>query len=93
VESINLEDLKRFTGGPVEITIRDAEGGDQAPPVNKKIKKVQLCPDETHIRFYFDDYYFLAVPLASDVIETETEWSAFDPESGLHYIVKIVQTL
>ncbi|OIK16196.1 hypothetical protein BIV60_05300 [Bacillus sp. MUM 116] len=91
MESINLEDLKRFTGRPVEISILDSEGGDQAPTVNKTIKKVQLCPDGTHIRFYFDHYYFLAVPLESDVVETETEWSAFDPESGLHYAVKKVQ--
>ncbi|MFZ7944653.1 MULTISPECIES: hypothetical protein [Bacillaceae] len=88
MEPIKLEDVKRFAGESVEIIIHDEEGGDQAPAVKKTVKKVQYCPDETHIRFYFDDFYFLAVPLASRVTETEDQWSATDPESGLTYTVK-----
>jgi hypothetical protein len=91
VESINLENVKHFVGCPVEILIHDQEGSDQAPAVRKSIKKVQYCPDGTHIRFYFDDFYFLAVPRSCSVQRTEVEWSAFDPESGLHYTVKKVQ--
>ncbi|MDP4083360.1 MAG: hypothetical protein Q8934_01970 [Bacillota bacterium] len=91
MEPINLNDLQRFINTPVEIFIQDAEGGDQAPSVKKNIKKIQLCPDETHIRFYFDDFYFLAVPIASDIIETETEWSTIDQDSGLNYHFKKVQ--
>jgi hypothetical protein len=91
VERIKIEDLMHFIGSPVEIAIHDHEGSDQAPAVRKSIKKIQLCPDGTHIRFYFDDFYFLAVPLSSEIHQLEKEWSAFDTVSGLHYTVKKVQ--
>ena len=91
MELIKLEDLNRFVGGPVEIAIQDGDGGDQAPTVKKTVKRVQFCPDGTHIRFYFDDFYFLAVPLKSRVSQSEGHWSAFDSESGLTYNVKKVQ--
>ena len=91
MEPIKLEDLNQFVGVPVEIAIRDAEGGDQAPAVKKKVKKVQFCPDRTHFRFYFDDFYFLAVPLNSRVSQSESQLSAFDSESGLTYTIKKVQ--
>lgn len=88
MEPINLDELQRFVGASVEIGIHDEQGKDQAPAVKKTVKKVQLCPDGTHVRFYFDHIYFLAVPLKSDVTETEQEWSATDPESGLNYKIK-----
>ena len=91
MEPINLNDLQHFVGVPVEIVIQDTMVRDQAPAVQKTVKRIQLCPDETHIRFYFDDFYFLAVPLASQIKEIGTEWSAFDEESGLHYHFKKVQ--
>ncbi|WML42923.1 hypothetical protein [Neobacillus sp. PS3-40] len=90
MEPINLNDLQRFVGFPAEIVIQDSVVRDQAPAVQKSVKKIQLCPDKTHIRFYFDDFYFLAVPMASQVKETDTEWSAFDKESGLHYHIRKV---
>lgn len=93
MELIKLEDVERFVDVQVEISIQDEEGGERAPAVKKTVKKVQYCPDGTHIRFYFDHFYFLAVPLASRVSETESEWAAFDPESGLTYSVKKVQVL
>ncbi len=87
--SINIEDVKRFAEGfPVEIVIHDQEGGEQAPAVIKTIKRVQVCPDATHIRFYFDDFYFLAVPLTSQVSESEERWTAFDSESRLTYTIR-----
>jgi hypothetical protein len=91
VESIKLENARRFEGAPVEISILDQAGGDKAPSVMKTIKNVKLCPDGTHIRFYFDDVYFLAVPLTSDVSESESHWSAADGENGLMYIIKKAQ--
>lgn len=92
--AINFEDVKeRFTGAKVEIAILDKEGGDQAPTVQKNIQKVQLCPDGTHIRLYFDHMYFLAVPLTSEVDVDNGNWSAHDSESGLTYTVKKVQVL
>jgi hypothetical protein len=93
VEPINLDELQRFVGAPVEIVIQEEQVKDQAPAVRKSVKKVQYCPDGTNIRFYFDDFYFLAVPLASDVSQSEEQWSAFDSGSGLHYTVKKVQVL
>jgi hypothetical protein len=91
VELIKLEDVNRFVSVPVEIAIQDAEGGDQAPAVKKIVNKVQFCPDGTHIRFYFDNIYFLAVPISSQVRESEDQWTACDSESGLTYTVKKVQ--
>ncbi|WP_253701185.1 hypothetical protein [Bacillus sp. FJAT-29814] len=89
--AINLEAVKeRFSGASVEIAILDQEGGDQAPAVRKSIQKVQLCPDGTHIRLYFDHMYFLAVPLSSQVSESDRLWSAYDADSGLTYTVKKV---
>ena len=91
MELIKLEDVSQFVGVPVEVAIQDSEGGDPAPAVKKVVKKVQFCPDGTHIRFYFDDFYFLAVPISSQVKESEGQWRAFDSESGLTYTIKKVQ--
>jgi hypothetical protein len=91
VEPINLDDVQRFVGVPLEVIIHDKEDRDQAPAVKKTVKKVQHCPDGTHIRFYFDDGFFLAVPLSCRVIQSEVQWSAFDSKSDLTYTVKKVQ--
>lgn len=91
MELIKLETVEQFVGVPLEIAIQDKDGGDQAPSVKKTVKKVQYCPDGTHIRFYFDDFYFLAVPLASRVNQSEDQWSASDIESGLTYTIRKVQ--
>jgi hypothetical protein len=85
VEPINIDDLQHFVGVTVEMAIQDEQGGDQAPAVKKRIKKIQYCPDHTHIRFYFDDIYFLAVPLASQIHHSEASFSASDTISGLIY--------
>lgn len=87
---IKMNDLKRFVGIPVEIAIQDQEAEEQAPAVMKTIRKVQECPDNTHVRFYFDDFYFLAVPLTSQVNETVDHWSAMDGETNLIYTIKKV---
>lgn len=90
MEPINLDELRRFAGASVEITVHDQQGGDQAPAINKKIERIEYCPDRTHIRFYFDKYNFIAVPLASDIAQSETLFSAYDTESGLTYTVRII---
>ncbi|WP_342429832.1 hypothetical protein [Neobacillus sp. FSL H8-0543] len=91
MEPISIDELQRFVGESVEVIIQDAQVKDQAPILQKKVKKVQNCPDGTHIRFYFDNFYFLAVPLASNVSQTATAFSASDPKSGLTYTIKKVQ--
>ncbi|SDM58329.1 hypothetical protein [Bacillus sp. OK048] len=88
MEPINLLDLEHFIGATVEMAIKDVKGGDQAPVLQKKIKKIQYCPDGTHIRFYFDAIYFLAVPLNSEILQTEASFSALDHISGLIYTFK-----
>lgn len=90
MEPINVDVLQRFVGATVEISIHDEQGGDQAPAIKKGIKKVQNCPDRTHVRFYFDDIYFLAVPLNSNINQSEDMFSASDLESGLTYTFKKV---
>ena len=90
MELINLADVEQFTGAEVDITIGDEQNSDQASTVRKIIKKVQYCPDQTHIRLYFDHFYFLAVPLTSQVKKSEEVWSAYDAESGLTYTMKKV---
>jgi hypothetical protein len=90
VEPIKIDELQHFVGASVEMAIQDEHGGDQAPAVKKEIKKIQLCPDGTHIRFYFDNIYFLAVPLASKMNLTEELFKASDLESGLTYTFKKV---
>jgi hypothetical protein len=90
VEPINIDELQRFVGETMEISINDREGGDQAPKIKKTIHKIQLCPDQTHVRFYFDSMYFLAVPLISKVNQSEVSFFASDHESGLTYIFQKV---
>jgi hypothetical protein len=90
VEPINLEELQGFVGTAVEISVHDQQGGDQAPVINKKIEKIKYCPDHTHIRFYFDHFNFIAVPLASDMAQSETLFSASNTESGLTYTFRRV---
>ncbi|MEH7179975.1 hypothetical protein [Neobacillus vireti] len=89
MEPISLEELRGFVGATVEITVHDQQGGDQPPAINKKVEKVEYCPDHTHIRFYFDHVNFLAVPLACDIAQSETLFSASDTRSGLTYTFKI----
>jgi hypothetical protein len=91
VEPISINDLQRFVGESVEVIIQDSQVKDQAPVVQKKVKKVQNCPDGTHIRFYFDQFYFLAVPKDSNISQTDTAFCASDPKSGLTYTIKKVQ--
>ncbi|MEH6991311.1 hypothetical protein V7075_01205 [Neobacillus drentensis] len=85
MEPINVDELQRFVGATMEIAIEDKEGGDQAPVVKKMIKKIQTCPDHTHVRFYFDTISFLAVPLNSKVNQSKARFSASDQVSGLTY--------
>jgi hypothetical protein len=86
VEPINIDELQRFVGETMEISIEDKQSGDQAPKIKKTIKTIQLCPDHTHVRFYFDSMYFLAVPLISNGSQSEGRFSASDLKSGLTYI-------
>jgi hypothetical protein len=83
-----IKDLERFLGKAIEVAIHDADGDTQPPWVEKKIKKIELCPDQTHLRIYFDTFYFFAIPLTSSIGQSDTNWSAHDEESGLYYLIR-----
>jgi hypothetical protein len=89
VEPTKLKELKRFEGQNVELAIKDSEG-EQAPAVRKTVKYVLMCPDGTHVRFYFDSNKFLAIPVSSEFGGSEDELTAYDADSSLFYIVKKV---
>jgi hypothetical protein len=83
-----LEHLDSFIMKTAEVAILDRPEEDQAPFVKKTIMKTGLCPDKTHLRIYFDDKYFFAVPLTADVVMSDYEWSAFDHDAGLNYVIR-----
>lgn len=85
--SIELESLKNFASGPVSVAIRDKQG-EKAPFVKKQVKKIELCPDKTHIRVYFDSHFFVAIPLNSQLTKTNNEWSAYDETAKLYYVIR-----
>ncbi len=88
MELIKPEDLNRFLSVPVQVGIEDIHGNERAPFLQKTIKKLQLCPDHTHLRIYFNEVKFLAVPLDAKVSETVNEWTACDDHSGLNYSIR-----
>ena len=88
VEQIKIEDLQSFCLEKVQVAILDKDGEDQAPFVSKTIQKLELCPDNTHLRIYFDRQTFFAIPMTSTVSRNEDEWSAYDGQSGLQYVVR-----
>ncbi len=91
VQGINMEDLKIFVNQTVELSIQDYAGEEQAAPfIRKSLVKVGLCPDETHVRIYFDDKNFFAIPRTSQVTVSEKEWVAFDEASKLYYVIRKV---
>ena len=89
---INLNELTEFVSATaVEVSIQDEQGKDRAPFIRKKVKKIELCPDKTHMRIYFDHQKFFAVPLASTVTFKDEQWSAYDTFSDLTYIIRRVE--
>ncbi|MFE8695955.1 hypothetical protein ACFYKT_06190 [Cytobacillus sp. FJAT-53684] len=84
----DIEKIESFISHRVEVAILDHPEEDQAPFVKKMITKTGLCPDKTHLRIYFDDKYFFAVPLTANVKISENAWSAYDQEAGLNYCIR-----
>lgn len=85
---INIEDVESFISKDVGVTIYDSTWTDQSPLKTQKVHKVELCPSETHVRIFFDEKRFFAIPRTSHVEKTNTTWTATDEESGLHYVIK-----
>ena len=82
------EALDAFINQTVEFKIYD--GADQVPPVpvQKLVYKIEYCPDKTHIRLFFDDFFFIAIPLASQFSIADGQIDAFDTENHLSYSIK-----
>lgn len=87
---IKIEDLQRFVSVPVEVAITDQGDGEKAPFLLKTIRQVKLCPDQTHLRIYFDQVHFFAIPLTARVFKTNDTWAAYDSDSNLTYTIKKV---
>ena len=85
---INREDVEPFISENVGVSIYDETWTDQSPLRSKKIEKVELCPNRTHLRIYFNQRSFFAIPRTAKVSITESTWIAFDNDSGLHYVLK-----
>lgn len=84
----STEQLESFINQRIEISIYGGEEEEIPAAVEKKLYKLEHCPDQTHLRFYFDPYYFIAIPLDSRCEYTEKEWLAFDSVQGLHYKIR-----
>lgn len=91
VELINMNDLNQLMSKPVEVSIQDEEGGDRAPFIRKQITKIEHCPDNTHLRIYFDQQKFFAIPLISKVQYEGDDWTATDMFSKLKYVIRRVR--
>jgi hypothetical protein len=93
VEQINIEELQNFVSTSVEIAIIDEDSEEQPLFRNKKVFKIEMCPDQTHVRIYFDTIAFFAIPISATVIESEKGWKAYDQTAGLYYCIREVQKL
>ena len=85
---VSMQDLEPFIDQPVRVCIHGERGEEMAPWVNKRVKKLEWCPERTHLRIFFDHHYFFAVPLSSDVRLTKSEWCAYDKQVGLYYVMR-----
>lgn len=83
-----MKSIELLISQVVEVAILDQPSEDQAPFVKKTIKNSALCPDGTHLRIYFDDHYFFAVPLAASVSTDGNQWTAYDQDANLYYVIR-----
>jgi len=81
--------LHEFVSFPIEVFIQDAEGGRHTnPSFERKLEKIQICPDQTHLRLYFDHMHFMAVPLNGQITAGLDEFQVYDEKNGLHYHIR-----
>ena len=88
MERIKWEGFQSLVSEKARVAILDDDGQDKAPFVSKTIVKVEICPDKTHLRIYFDHYNFFAVPLACNLTKNNNVWSAIDENAGLLYVIR-----
>jgi hypothetical protein len=83
--------LDSFITAQITVSIKDVADDAEpqnAPEVLKKLAKIEPCPDNTHLRFFFDHVTFLAIPFTSKTTCSEEEFHAFDAEENLHYYIR-----
>lgn len=88
METINVDYLHQFISKPVEVSIQDEDGKDRAPFSRKEVNRIELCPDKTHLRIYFDQQKFFAIPLNAKVQIMGDDWLATDMSSQLTYVIR-----
>lgn len=84
-------DIQSFLLSTITISIQDiAENAEeqQAAAVKKHVKKIGSCPDETHLRLYFDNITHLAIPFTCESSCSENELHALDKTQKLHYVIR-----
>lgn len=85
--AIDIQSIQQFVSVPVSVAIQSSDG-EQAQFVKKTIEKIEWCPEHTHIRIYFDHFNFFAIPASSETMQTDCQWSAFDAEGQLFYLIR-----
>jgi hypothetical protein len=81
--------LEELVNSPIEVHIFGEKDEDHPPAVKKSLKKLELCPDKTHLRIYFDDFYFIAVPVECNICSTQDDSVIIhDETTNLHYKIK-----
>jgi hypothetical protein len=73
------------------IDMADHPETEKTPVIRKVLNRVQACPDNTHVRLFFDQTSFLAIPFSCKSICNDSEFHAFDLEAGLHYHISVTE--
>lgn len=81
--------LNPFENTQVDIMIQDKDG-PKTPSIQKRIKRVEINREQTHILLYFDQINHISVPLTCIFSEKNDVWEAFDSQTGLYYIIRRV---
>lgn len=88
IQKLDPEEVEKLISEKVKVCIHGPANEDQAPWVDRRIHNVTPCPDHTHLRIYFDHYFFVAIPFTSEVVKKKNEWIAYDEESKLFYAIR-----
>jgi len=88
VALLTVEDLTPFITEDVGVTIYDETWTTQSPLREEKISHVTLCPNQTHLRIYFNEMNFFAIPREAKMTTTKNTWTAYDEQSRLHYVIE-----
>lgn len=83
-----IEDVKSLIRENVGVTIYDESWTAQSPLREEKIHHVSLCPNKSHLRIYFNERNFFAIPREAKVKTRDNKWIAYDEKSRLHFVIE-----